>query len=404
MICEIISTGSEIMNGTTIDTNSNYIMERLYKLGVEVDLTISVSDDRDKMKKAIGSSVDRADLIYIIGGLGPTEDDHTKNIISELLNLKLILKDDILNGLRERYMDRGIKMPENNIQQALIPEESTVLNNNYGTAPGVFIKKDNKKIFLFPGPPRELIPMFEDSIKYLNLNGNNNKILTINTLDIGESQLEIILKEIDIPKEIEVLTYPKDRRVDIQLKFKHDIDEDILNYLKSEIKNKLSDKVYGYDYDSIEEILLDLSLKNNYKLAFAESCTGGLLASRFTDIPGASKVLNRSLVTYTNEAKINELNVNELTLKKYGAVSKETALEMAEGVRIKANVDMGISITGVAGPGEEEGKKQGLIYIGVSTKDNKFVREHNFNGNRKIIKSLAASQGFIEAIKIIKVD
>lgn len=404
MRCEIISTGSEIMNGTTIDTNSNYIMDNLYKIGIEVDLAISVSDDRNYMKEAIGASIDRSDLIYIIGGLGPTEDDHTKDIVSEVLNLELVLDDNILNSLKLRYKNRGLKMPENNTQQALILEESLVLENKFGTAPGVYIKNKNKKIFLLPGPPRELIPMFDNSLKYLSLNGFHNKIETINTLNIGESQLEMILKEIEIPKEIEVLTYPKDRRVDIQLKYKENINLEVLNLLKKEIENKLVNNIYGYNYKSLEEMLLDIAYKKNYKLAFAESCTGGLLASRFTDVPGASNVLNRSLVTYSKEAKMDELDVRKSTLQKYGAISSETAIEMAQGIREKSKVDIGLSIIGVAGPGKEEDKSEGLIYIGVSTEANTYSVKHEFSGSRKVIKSLAASQAFIEAIKLIKVD
>ncbi len=404
MRCEIISTGSEIMNGTIVDTNSNYIMKKLYNLGIEVDLALSVSDNKDKMIKVFKESFDRSDLIYIIGGLGPTKDDFTKEIVSEITGLELILEDNIISGLRERYKKRNMEMPENNIKQAYVPNGATVLYNNHGTAPGIYINIDNKKIFLFPGPPRELIPMFDSSVEYLHVNNISNTVLTINTLDIGESKLELLLDEIERQEGIEIVTYPKDNRVDIQIKYKSDLDSAIIDNLIKSIEDKLVDKVYGYNNKSLEEMVLNKLLKNNLKVAFAESCTGGLLSSRLTDIPGSSEVLNRSLVVYTYDAKEDELGVSRESLREYGAVSSQVALEMARGVRIKSNVDIGVSVTGVAGPGKSENKDEGLVYIGISTIDNDYYREFNFTGKRKIIKHLASSQAFVEILKNIKVD
>ncbi len=404
MRCEIISTGSEIMNGTIVDTNSNYIMKKLYNLGIEVDLALSVSDNKDKMIKVFKESFDRSDLIYIIGGLGPTKDDFTKEIVSEITGLELILEDNIISGLRERYKKRNMEMPENNIKQAYVPNGATVLYNNHGTAPGIYINIDNKKIFLFPGPPRELIPMFDSSVEYLHVNNISNTVLTINTLDIGESKLELFLDEIERQEGIEIVTYPKDNRVDIQIKYKSDLDSAIIDNLIKSIEDKLVDKVYGYNNKSLEEMVLNKLLKNNLKVAFAESCTGGLLSSRLTDIPGSSEVLNRSLVVYTYDAKEDELGVSRESLREYGAVSSQVALEMARGVRIKSNVDIGVSVTGVAGPGKSENKDEGLVYIGISTIDNDYYREFNFTGKRKIIKHLASSQAFVEILKNIKVD
>lgn len=404
MRCEIISTGSEIMNGTIVDTNSNYIMKKLYNLGIEVDLALSVSDNKDKMIKVFKESFDRSDLIYIIGGLGPTKDDFTKEIVSEITGLELILEDNIISGLRERYKKRNMEMPENNIKQAYVPNGATVLYNNHGTAPGIYINIDNKKIFLFPGPPRELIPMFDSSVEYLHVNNISNTVLTINTLDIGESKLELLLDEIERQEGIEIVTYPKDNRVDIQIKYKSDLNSAIIDNLIKSIEDKLVDKVYGYNNKSLEEMVLNKLLKNNLKVAFAESCTGGLLSSRLTDIPGSSEVLNRSLVVYTYDAKEDELGVSRESLREYGAVSSQVALEMARGVRIKSNVDIGVSVTGVAGPGKSENKDEGLVYIGISTIDNDYYREFNFTGKRKIIKHLASSQAFVEILKNIKVD
>lgn len=404
MRCEIISTGSEIMNGTIVDTNSNYIMKKLYNLGIEVDLALSVSDNKDKMIKVFKESFDRSDLIYIIGGLGPTKDDFTKEIVSEITGLELMLEEDIISGLRERYKKRNMEMPENNIKQAYVPNGATVLYNNHGTAPGIYINIDNKKIFLFPGPPRELVPMFDSSVEYLHVNNISNTVLTINTLDIGESKLELLLDEIERQEGIEIVTYPKDNRVDIQIKYKSDLDSAIIDNLIKSIEDKLVDKVYGYNNKSLEEMVLNKLLKNNLKVAFAESCTGGLLSSRLTDIPGSSEVLNRSLVVYTYDAKEDELGVSRESLREYGAVSSQVALEMARGVRIKSNVDIGVSVTGVAGPGKSENKDEGLVYIGISTIDNDYYREFNFTGKRKIIKHLASSQAFVEILKNIKVD
>lgn len=402
MICQVISTGTEIMNGTTLDTNSNYIMRTLYDLGIEVDQAISISDDRDKMYRAISRSFKEADLIYIIGGLGPTEDDHTKDIVGDILNKKLVMDENLLKDLEKSYAYRGIKMPENNRQQALVIEDALILENNLGTAPGLFIKKEDKKIFLFPGPPREMIPMFEESLVYIEDNFQMNYIETINTIDIGESKLELIIRGIERPRGLEVLTYAKDRRVDIQLLYKEDFNQDLVSSYRKRLESKLGSHIYGKNYKSLEEIFMAKAREKSLKIALAESCTGGLLSNRLTDIEGASKTFERGLVTYTRTAKVEELDVSWSTLDRYGAVSGETAIEMAQGIRRKAKVDLAISITGVAGPGREEGKEEGLVYIGISTEVESYSRKYHFKGGRKDVKSLASSQALIDGIKAIE--
>lgn len=403
MICKIISTGSEIMNGTVVDTNSNYIMKKLYSLGIEVDETISISDKESRMFDTIKDSIEESDLIYIIGGLGPTDDDHTKNIVGKVLEKNLILREDLLRDLKYRYEKRSMPMPENNKKQALVLEGSIVLENKLGTAPGLLISDKGKKIFLFPGPPREMIPMFENSLNYIGLSTQSlNKIETINTIGIGESNLELLLKEIDLPKGLSVFTYPKDRRVDIQLLYKDNMDKELLSIYKDRLFKKLDSYIYGIDCESLEEIFLKLCLKKSIKIGIAESCTGGLVSSRLTDIPGASNVLERALVTYTKDAKMDELAVKKSTLDRHGAISPETAIEMAEGVKAKSGADLGLSITGVAGPGKEENKKEGLVYIGISYLNQTYSEKFEFNGTRMDIKKLASSQCFIEGIKAIE--
>lgn len=401
MKCKLVAVGSEIMNGTTLDTNSHYIIKRLYQVGVEVEKGITISDERATMYREIKAIVEDSDLIYILGGLGPTEDDHTKEVVGEVLGLDLQEDSYTLKKLEKMYRNRGVVMPTNNRQQALKLETSILLENNFGTAPGLYIEKDKKKIFLLPGPPRELKPMFEDSLKYLNIEGDRKLIYNLNLIGIGESNVELILKDSKIPDTIEVFTYAKERYLDIQIKYSDIYRQDFENSLKK-LELIFRENIYGHNLASLEEIFLKNCSRKGLRVSFAESCTGGLLSSKLTDLDGASKVFSKGLVTYSNQEKIAELGVAKETLDRYGAISGETAMEMAEGVRLKAGSDMGISTTGIVGSQKEEGKNPGLVYIGISTKDSLYYKRFEFGGSRIDKKQEVASNAFLLGIKEIE--
>ncbi len=406
MIGEILAIGTELLLGSTTNTNAQFLSERLTKLGVDVCYHTVVGDNIHQITDAINISLKRADIIIITGGLGPTQDDITKEAVCNALNIELDLNKDILNNIKQYFDQNNIKMTDNNIKQAYVPKECTVLNNDIGTAPGFLIKTNQKTIVLLPGPPKEMKTMF---VNYAETYLKQEQIIiskTIKTIGIGESTLEELLKPIMKNHDnLTISTYAKPEQVDIKVTGKSKKFKELnktIKYTIEDIKKIVGNYIYSYDNEKIEESLFKLLLKQNMKIAFCESCTGGLLASNFTKIPGVSQVFDRGIVTYSNKAKIEELGVKKETLEKYTAVSKETAFEMAKGLLNKSNVDMTISTTGYAGPkSDNTNEKVGLVYIGLATKDNVSVIRCNFTGDRETIQNKVATKAFYEARKYI---
>lgn len=407
MICEIITIGTEIMMGSTLNTNNFYLSKKLTELGIEIYYHTSVNDDEKRLKAVIETAINRADLIITTGGLGPTKDDMTKEVISETLGLDMISDITMENSIRNMFKNGNRVMTDNNKKQAFKPAGSFFIKNEIGTAPGIYIKNNNKKIILLPGPPREMQLMFENGV--VDLIRENLNILTksINTVGIGESTLESRINELDLNTEnTSVLTFAKSGTIEIKIISKNNNKKSIENEMKKIIKvleNEFKKYIYGYDNISLEAVIIDLLNKNELTLAICESITGGRISSKLTEVPGASKVFDRSIVSYSNISKIEELGVKKDTLNKHGAVSKETAYEMAKGLFEKTNVDICLSITGLAGPGgDSTGKSIGLVYICIWTKDLKKVFKYNFNGDRNLIIRRATVQALDEIRKVVQ--
>lgn len=406
MKSEIISVGSELLLGNTINTNASFLSKRLAELGIDVFYHTVVGDNIYRLETITKIALARSDLIIYTGGLGPTEDDLTKEVVSKTLGVDLELDDVHIAKIKKYFEKRNMKMTDNNIKQAYIIKDSKVLNNDIGTAPGVFLNWKDKKIILLPGPPTEMETMFNNYTAPLLKQDSIIKSKTIRTMGIGESSLEELIKDLIIKQSNPTIaTYAKQGQVEIRVtgKGKNENEVDlIIDPLVEEIDKRLGEYIYSYNDESIEEVFLKLLKKNRMTVAFCESCTGGLVSSRFTSIPGASQVFERGIVTYSNNSKIEELSVNESTLKTYGAVSEETAREMAIGLLNKCNVDMALSITGIAGPtGGTKDKPVGLVYIGLASKDKSYVIKNIFTGNRQDIQNKAANKIFVEGRKYL---
>lgn len=401
MKAEIITVGTEIMVGSIVNTNSKYLSGKLVELGIEPCYHTSVDDNEERLTEVINIALQRADLILTTGGLGPTQDDMTKEVIAKALDLELEKNIELENEIAEKFNRMHRNMTNNNRKQALKPKNSDFIKNDNGTAPGICVDSNGKKIIMLPGPPRELIPMFEKYVLPILKQDTNIIIKSINTIGIGESALEVKLKSLDIYEDnFDIATFAKDGTVEIKIIAKgSDLKkiEEKLNIKIQMIKEKIDGHIYGYDNKPIAEILINLLTEKEMKLSLCESCTGGLISSEITKIPGASLVFDRGLITYSNDAKINELGVTQYTLEKYGAVSEQTAYEMARGLLEKTKSDIVLSITGVAGPeGGSIEKPVGLVYFCVMTNNRYKIVKEVFSGNRLAIQTRATLRALFE--------
>ncbi|EOD01245.1 competence/damage-inducible protein A [Caldisalinibacter kiritimatiensis] len=408
MICEVINVGSELLSGDVLNTNIIYLSKKLLELGIEVSFQTTVGDNKNDLAKVITEGLKRSELLIITGGLGPTEDDITKEVVCEVLKEELVFSEEVLSKIKEHFNKCCKHMSKNNLKQAYIPKKSKVIQNKVGTAPGFIIEKDKNIIIILPGPPREIKEMFKNYIcSYLSKKSNIVvKSKTIRTIGIGESHIESkIRSKIGFKDNTLVATYAKEGQVDIKITAKgldnESVDKTIqetVDTLMPEIKKY----VYSFDDESIEEVVFKQLLKNNFKIGFCESCTGGLITSRLTRISGASKILKRSIITYSNTSKIEEVGVQRETLNKYGAVSEQTAIEMAQGLKNKDNIDIAVSVTGIAGPtGGTSEKPVGLVYMALVTNDTIKCYKFNFSGSREIIQNKTANSVFNEIRKYL---
>lgn len=393
MKCEIIAVGTELLLGNIVNTNAQYLSQKMADLGIDVFYQISVGDNMQRLSETIKTSLERSDIIVTCGGLGPTADDMTKEGVSEALGLKLLPDNASIKKIEGMFKLMNRPMTENNIKQGYIPEGATILENDNGTAPGVIVEKEGKIVVMLPGPPRELHPMFENKVlPYLRTKVNSvirSRMLRV--IGIGESTIEDMLKEIfKNQTNPTIAPYAKEGEVHLRITAKRDTAEEadrLIAEMEQGVKSILGENIYGYDEESLEEVVLKLLQEKKMTLSLAESCSGGLIANRLTDIPGASASLMGGIVSYSNKAKIDILGVKEDTINKYGAVSSQTAEEMAIGTKKINETDIGVSVTGIAGPeGGSEQKPVGLCYIGIAIGDTVKVHRMNFNGNRKRIK------------------
>ncbi|MCX7884627.1 MAG: competence/damage-inducible protein A [Caloramator sp.] len=397
MIAEILSVGTELLLGDILNTNAQYLSKRLADLGINVYFQTVVGDNSERLKKAYDIAFNRADIVITTGGLGPTKDDLTKEIGSEYFEKKLILHEDLLNNIKGYFKKSNRDFAKSNEKQAYFPEGAVILPNKNGTAPGCIIDENGKMLIMLPGPPFEMIPMFEDYVVPFIKKYTDGIIVSkvIRTFGIGESLMaEKVSDLIENMKNPTVAPYAKQNEAILRItaKGKDEFEaKKIIEPIAEEIKNRLGDYVYGEDNDTLENVVVRMLLDKNMTISTAESCTGGLLAAKLINYPGISKVFMEGAVTYSNEAKISRLKVKKETLERYGAVSSEVAAEMALGIAKTSNTRIGISTTGIAGPdGGSDEKPVGLVYIGLCIDGNVKTARYNFSGDRQRIRERAA--------------
>ena len=381
MNCEIICVGTELLLGDILNTNAQYLARELAALGIGVHHQQVVGDNPQRMRECMLRALNESDMIILSGGLGPTADDLTKEICCEVMGEKLVLDEDILEGIRSYFVSRGRQMADNNKKQAYVPENGIVFRNRNGTAPGCGIEKDGKLAIMLPGPPRELKAMFEKEVMPYLAKKTGGIILSkqVRTFGIGESNMASAVEDLLGGENPTVAPYAKDGEALLRVTARADSKEKALAMCDETIeiiRERIGEYIYGIDAASLEEKAVELLLAHGKKLALAESCTGGYIAKRITDISGSSAVFECGVVSYSNEVKINLLGVNPETIEKYTEVSEQTAAEMAEGVRRLSGADFALSVTGIAGPGgSSEDKPVGLSYIGFACEDGTTVKE-----------------------------
>ncbi|MFH0930518.1 MAG: competence/damage-inducible protein A [Candidatus Zixiibacteriota bacterium] len=398
MRAEIITIGDEIINGEILDSNSAYIGDRLSGLGIEVAFKTSVGDDLKRITEAIKLSLERVDLVIATGGLGPTNDDLTKKGIVKAFKRNLVFHEDILKKVEEGFKKRGIEMPKINQNQALLPQGAKALSNQYGSAPGIFIQEGKRLFFALPGVPLEMKTIFENEILPF-LKSKSSKKFTLQkvlrTNGIVESAIyEKIEPVLKLKSPVKIGFLPGFSGVDLKLRIISESDDlarkNILE-IEQKVREILNEYIYGIDQETLEEVLGKLLQNKKKTISVAESCTGGLIGAKFTNVSGSSNYFINGVITYSNEAKIELLKIPKEIIEKYGAVSEQVAILMAEGVKKISNTDYGLSATGIAGPtGGTEEKPVGLVYIGLAHENDSFAQKFVFGGDRQAIRERTA--------------
>lgn len=396
----VILVGTELLNGGMLDTNSLYIAEELNKYGLEMKFKITVRDFRDEIYSAIDYCKKNVDLIIISGGLGPTLDDITKEVIAEYVKKPLVVDDDELEELKEKFERAGLKFKTLNVKEVEKPEGAVTFKNDVGMAPAVYIDD----IVAFPGVPKELynmLPKFLDwYVKEKKILDDEIYIKDLITYGIAESLLYEAVREFFTEEGIYYEFLVKDYGILIRLQSKMSNKNKVEKIVKK-IYNKIGEFIFGEDNDRLEKKVVELLKKLNMNISTAESCTGGMLASKLIDVPGISEVFYEGVVSYSNEAKINRLGVRKEILDKYGAVSEEVAKEMVMGL----TTDVALSTTGIAGPdGGSEEKSVGLVYMGIRIKDKIYVEKRVFRGDRNKVRERTVSHTLFTLIKILNED
>lgn len=376
MSAEILCIGSELLLGEIVNTNASYISKKLADIGISCFYQTTVGDNPDRIKQVLDIALKRSDIIIVTGGLGPTDDDLTVQTIADYFHEDLVLDETSLNKIRDYFSSIKKEMPEINIKQAYRPKSSFVLNNPVGTAPGFIWEIDNifatrKVILTFPGVPSELSAMWEETAeKYLS-QYSKGVILTRSLKYFGIAEAVLAQKVKDLMNKPNPTVAPLVGRGEPRLRIAAKASSlteanELIDEVEKEILSRTSEYFYGYDDENLEQVVGELLIEKDLTVSIAESCTGGLVSSRLTDISGSSAYTKMNYVTYSNEAKIKYLGINENIIKNYGAVSDKTAINMAIGARGFSSCDIGVGITGIAGPtGGTEDKPVGLVYLGI---------------------------------------
>jgi nicotinamide-nucleotide amidase len=409
MRAEIIAVGSEMLGIERVDTNSLFITERLNEIGIDVKAKAVVGDDRATLRAILEGALSRCDLVITTGGLGPTEDDLTREVVAAVLNLPLDTDERIVERIRARFASRGLHMPDINRRQAQVPRGAVVVDNANGTAPGLWIERGDRVVILLPGPPREMQSMFESLVRERLLPRAGARRLYRRVLRVAgrtESHTEEVVAPAYArwaagPGAIETTILASYGQIELHLTVQADdvrTAEAALDSAASEAQELLGDDLYSTDGRKMEEVVGDLLRRGSQRIAIAESCTGGLLASRLTDVPGSSDYVERGIVAYSNDAKVEWLGVPTELIAEHGAVSEPVAVAMARGICARSKVEVGIGVTGIAGPGGGTDRKPvGMVCIAVArprlAPSDVRVRTFQFLGERGLVKSQAAQAG-----------
>lgn len=393
MRCEILSIGTEILLGDILNTNAQYLSRRLADLGISVFFHTTVGDNPKRLKDALEIAFSRSDMVIATGGLGPTTDDLTKEVSAEYFGRKLILHEESFQRIKSFFEKRGLPLTEGNIKQAYIIEGSKVIPNDWGTAPGIILEENNKVLILLPGPPREMIPMFENYVVPYLTSFSSGVICSrvLRVCGIGESFMEEKVKDLILNSTNPTIApYAKEGEAILRITAKAESKEkaeEMIEGVVKKIRERLGDYIYGEGDTTLEEVLVKLLIERSLTISVAESCTGGLISARFVNVPGVSKVFKGSIIAYSNDVKIKELGISEDILRDFGAVSSQCAMEMAKNIAFKMGTNIGLSATGIAGPeGGTPDKPVGLVYLGLYINGKISYKELKLSGDRNRIR------------------
>lgn len=395
---ELIAVGTELLLGNIANTDAQMLSQELSALGLNVFYHTVVGDNPERLRQVVETAKGRADILITTGGLGPTCDDLTKTVLAEAFGKKLVLHEPSLQRIKDYYDRLGRVMPENNVQQAYLPEGCTVFDNDWGTAPACAFEADGKHVILLPGPPRECSALFRHRARPYLMALSEGAILshTLKIFGLGESNVELMLRDrMNAMTNPTLAPYAKEGEVELRVTAKAPTEAEAEAMLVPEvaaIRELLGDRVYGVDVKNLESVVLDLLKEKGKTLGTAESCTGGLIAKRLTDIPGASAVFHGGIVSYVNQVKAGVLNVPQDLLEKYGAVSEPVARAMAEGARRTLGTDLAVAVTGVAGPDpDDRGNEVGLVYVAFTDGTDTRVQALHLGTSRARVRTMAAN-------------
>lgn len=399
MVAEIICVGTEILMGNITNTNARYIAENLAILGISNYYQTVVGDNEARLTETLKLALSRADIVILNGGLGPTEDDLTKEVAAACVGKQMYLDERAWDEIKVYFEKRGLTLTDNNKKQAMIPEGAIIMYNPNGTAPGVIIEDNGKSIILLPGPPLEMIPMFDDQVKpYLESKSQRAIYSTmVKMCGTGESIVATEIDDLIHSDNPTVATYAKTGEVHVRVTGSAETEKDAKKLVKpvvKELKARFGANIYTTEENvTLEDSVVELLATNDLTVSTAESCTGGLLAGRIINVAGASEIIKEGIVTYSNKAKRRRLGVKKSTLEKYGAVSEQTAKEMVKGVLSLTKSDTALAVTGIAGPdGGTDEKPVGLVYIACSVCGQVKVNKYQFRGSRQKIRESATTQ------------
>ncbi len=397
MRAEIIAVGSELLSQARLETNSVFITKKLKESGLRVMRKFVVEDREEEIRGALESAMRGSEVVILTGGLGPTHDDITREVVSKVLGRELALDPKILEGLKSRYQRVGLKMTDNNLRQAMVPDGAESMENPDGTAPGLFLREGKTLLFLLPGPPREMEPMMSQVMdligRYKELSRPYYRQLkvasetesgvdsAIGSIYTSYSSIETTI--LSSPGLIELMFYWMGEA-------NQQLAEDQLGELVTRVREKIGDSIFTDREEDLEQVVGQILRQKGKTVATAESCTGGLLGKMITDVPGSSDYYRGGVVCYSNDLKADLVGVNETTLERFGAVSEQVAAQMAVGIRDSAAADVGLSVTGIAGPGGETAEKpMGLVFVGLYS-DQVSVKKMLFGGSREAIRIRAS--------------